>query len=164
MQEREMQLRSELAMVPILDRMIRAAKLDSGVYEDVEADPEAFGQAFGIVVVSGMATVVGITGRVDPSELISGFGLGILGLGAWSAIAYLVGTRLFPEPQTRSNWGELLRTTGFAAAPGMLSILGIIPVLTGFITFAVSIWILLSFAVAVRQALALESDVHTAGR
>ena len=34
------------------DRIIRAAKLDVHLYEEVEADREAMGQAMGVVVLS----------------------------------------------------------------------------------------------------------------
>ena len=79
-------------MTPFLDRVVRAAMLDSGVYEEIEADQVAFWQAFCVVALSGMATVVGITGRFNLTELCSGLALGILGWAAWSAIAWLVGT------------------------------------------------------------------------
>ena len=45
-------------MASITDRMIRAAKLDVNLYEEVEADKGAMGQAMGIVVVSGVAAVM----------------------------------------------------------------------------------------------------------
>lgn len=148
-------------MTPFLDRIVRAAMLDSGVYEEIEADQNALQQAFCVVALSGMATVVGITGRINLAELCSGFALGILGWTGWSAIAWLVGTRVFPEPATRADWGGVLRTTGFATTPGILSILGIIPVFTGFITFGAGIWILLAFAVAVRQAFDYQSTLRS---
>src|SRR5438128_1929805 len=92
-------------------------------------------QPFTVVALSGMATVAGMTGWFNPAELLSGFVVGILGWAAWSAIAYLVGAQMFPEPQTRADWGELLRTTGFATAPGILSVLGVMQVFRGFILF-----------------------------
>ena len=147
-------------MTFFLKRIVRAARLDSSLYEEVEADENAFGQSFAVVALSSLATVAGVTGRFSLPELVSGLALGILAWAAWSAIAYLVGTRFCPEPQTSANWGELLRTTGFATAPGILSILGIINVFSGFITFIASIWILLAFAVAVRQALDYRSTVR----
>lgn len=150
-------------MTPFFDRVVRACRLDSSVYEEIELDQDAFWQAFGVVALSGMATVVGITGRFNPAELVSGIAVGILGWAVWSAVAYLVGAQLFPEPGTSADWGELLRTTGFATAPGILSVLGIVPVFTGFITFAAGLWILLSFTVAVRQALDYRSTLRAAG-
>ena len=147
-------------MTSFLKRIVRAARLDSRLYEEVEADQNAFGQALAVVLASSLAMMVSVTGRFSPSELLSGLILGILGWALWSAVAYLVGARLCPEPQTRADWGELLRTTGFAAAPGILAILGVVSVFSGFITFLASIWMLLAFTVAVRQALDYRSTVR----
>ena len=140
-------------MARLFSRMIRAAKLDPELYEEVEADESAFSDALIIVALSGVATMAGLTGRLNLGELISGLVLGILAWAGWSALAFLVGTRICPEPQTKADWGELLRTTGFATTPAMLSILGIFPVFAGLITIMASVWILLAFGVAVRQAL-----------
>lgn len=150
-------------MTSFLIRIVRAAKLDRDVYEEVEADGSAFGQALAVVALSSAATVVGLTGRFGLADLASALALGVLAWAAWSAIAFLVGGRLWPEPQTEVDWGELLRTTGFATAPGMLSVLGVFPAFQGFITFVASVWILLAFTVAVRQALDYRSMMHAAG-
>ena len=140
-------------MARLFSRMIRAAKLDPELYEEVEADESPFSDALIIVALSGVATMAGLTGRLNLGELISDLVLGILAWAGWSALAFLVGTRICPEPQTKADWGELLRTTGFATTPAMLSILGIFPVFAGLITIMASVWILLAFGVAVRQAL-----------
>ena len=141
-------------------RMIRAAKLDPELYEEVEADESAFSEALVVVALSGVATMAGLAGRLNLRELISGLVLGILAWSGWSALVFFVGTRVCPEPQTRADWGELLRTTGFATTPALLSILGIFPVLAGFITIVASVWILLAFGVAVRQALDYHSTLR----
>src|SRR5262245_54256593 len=123
-----------IKMARLFSRMIRAAKLDPELYEEVEADESEFTEALIIVALSGVATMAGLTGRLNLGELISGLVLGILAWAGWSALAFLVGTRICPEPQTKADWGELLRTTGFATTPAMLSILGIFPVFAGLIT------------------------------
>jgi hypothetical protein len=51
----------------------------------------------------------------------------------------------------------LLRTIGFAQTPGVLHVLGIIPVLGGIVRFGVAIWVLIAGIIAIRQAL----DVST---
>jgi hypothetical protein len=78
----------------------------------------------------------------------------------WAFLAFLIGTKLLPEPQTRSDVGELLRTTGFSTAPGMLRILNMVPFLGGIINFAISVWLLITMVIAVRQAL----DYRSTGR
>ena len=76
---------------------------------------------------------------------------------------YLIGTKLLPEPNTRSDVHELLRTTGFSASPGLLRVLGLVPLLGGLIMFAVNIWMLIAMVIAVRQALDYESTGRAIG-
>jgi hypothetical protein len=150
-------------MSTFIRRVVLAAKLDPEIYEEVEADPAAFVQAAAVVALSGIAMVVGITGRFNSSDLVAGLGLAFLGWAAWSAAAFAIGAWILPEPQTRVNWGELLRTTGFACAPGMLSILGLLPVFTGFIVLVASLWMVIAFEVAVRHALDYKGNVRAVG-
>jgi Yip1 domain len=77
----------------------------------------------------------------------------LLGWVVWAFTTYLIGTRLLPEPQTRSDMGELLRTTGFSSSPGVIRVLGVVPGL-GFVSALVAaIWMLVTMVIAVRQAL-----------
>ena len=46
-----------------------------------------------------------------------------------------------------------LRTLGFAAAPGVIRIGGIVPLLGGLVQLTAAIWMLIATVVAVRQAL-----------
>jgi hypothetical protein len=71
----------------------------------------------------------------------------------WSLITYFIGTRLFKGPETQSNYGELLRTIGFAATPGIFMIFVFIPYIGGLISFVVWVWMLIAMVIAVRQAL-----------
>jgi len=91
-----------------------------------------------------------------------GIGLGgvlltsVLALGGWfiwAGLTYLIGTKILPEPQTRSNVGELLRTIGFASSPGLLRVFAFLPAVGGIINFVVGVWMLIAMVVAVRQAL-----------
>src|SRR5882724_11142359 len=138
-------------------RVIQAARLNAAVYEDVEGDPAAFWQAFLVVALSGIAMVIGITGRVTFTEAISGVGFAYLGWALWSATAFAIGAWKWPERQTSTDWSELLRTTGFACAPGMLGVLGLVPELTGFIALIASVWMVIAFEVAAQHALDYKS-------
>ncbi|MBI4465369.1 MAG: YIP1 family protein [Acidobacteria bacterium] len=148
-------------MASLTDRMIRAAKLDVNLYEEVEADPQATGQAMTVVVLASLATGVGTltTGR-GMSGLIGGTVLGLLGWLIWAFLTYLIGTRVLPEPQTQANMGQLLRTIGFSSSPGVLRVLGLVPGLWTLATVVTSIWMLVAMVIAVRQAL----DYHSTWR
>ena len=148
-------------MASLVGRMIRAAKLDVGLYEEVEADTGATRQAMLVVVLSSVAAGIGSVG--------GGAGLKGLLLGALSALAswyiwafltYFIGTRLLPESQTEADVGQLLRTTGFSSSPGLLRILGILPGFTGIVFLGCAVWMLVAMVIAVRQAL----DYHGTGR
>lgn len=147
-------------MASFTQRMIGAAKLDVHTYEEVEADRTATGQAMGVVVLSSIASGIGAVGTGGGVGLAVGAIGALIGWFLWAFVTYLVGTKILPEPQTRSDVGELLRTIGFSASPGVLLVLGIIPVLGVFVSLVVSIWMLAAFVVAVRQAL----DYHSTGR
>ena len=146
----------------LFNRMIRAAKLDVYLYEEVELDTAANGQAFLAVVLVGLASGIGsgIAGLLTQEGglwfmwgLLIGLGTSIIGWLAWSFMAYIIGTLVFRGPETSATWGELLRTIGFSTSPGMLRLFSFIPILGGIISFGASIWALIAGVIAVRQAL-----------
>src|SRR3990172_9467888 len=97
----------------LVDRMIRAARLETQVYEEVEHDSSATGQAILVVVLGAVAAGIGLLyGRVD--AFIAGILLGLVGWAVYAFVAYWVGTNLFKGPHTEATWGQLLRTLGFA--------------------------------------------------
>ncbi|HEU4629937.1 MAG TPA: YIP1 family protein [Gemmatimonadaceae bacterium] len=133
----------------IVDRMRGAAMLDVATYEEVEADRSATGQAFVVVVIVAVCAGIGHLGA-GVGGVIGGIISSIVGWLIWSGVTMLVGTKLFGGT---ADWGELLRTLGFAQSPGVLAILGLIPVLGLLVVFLVGIWQLVTGIVAIRQAL-----------
>src|SRR2546423_6184803 len=136
----------ELVAKPSLtDRMVRAARLETSLYNEVEADLSATNQALTVVVVTALAGGIGaalgqaFAGR--PTGVVGGLMGGIIaelvGWLVWSYVMYLVGTRVFHGTAT---YGELLRTLGFANSPGVLLVLRFIPLLGGLIALIVGIW------------------------
>jgi len=144
----------------LMDRMIRAAKLDPSVYEEVEHDKDATGQAMTVVIVSSLAAGVGALRQGGISSLVFLTLAALLGWVVWALLTYLIGTRLLPEPQTEADFGQMLRTTGFSSSPGVIRILGLIPGF-GLLTATIAgIWMLVAMVIAVRQAL----DYRSTGR
>ncbi len=136
------------------NRIIRAAKLDAHLYEEVEADKSAMRQAMLVVVLSGVAAGLGNISKGGLSGVLLGTIAALAGWYIWAFLIYLIGTKLLPEPQTRSDIGELLRTIGFSSSPGLIRVLGVIPGLEGGIFFMVAaVWMLVAMVIAVRQAL-----------
>jgi len=154
-------------MSTLKDRMIRAAKLDVTLYEEVEADTEAMGQAVKVVVLSSVAAGLGTITRggfagVIPSILL-GTLFALIGWFVWAYLTHFIGTKLLPEPQTEADLGQLLRTIGFSSSPGLIRVLGIIPGLTGLVFLIASIWMLIAMVIAVRQALDYKSTFRASG-
>lgn len=136
-----------------IDRMKGAALLHVDTYEEVEADQTATGQAAGVVVLVAVAQAIGSAGE-GGFGILAGVISALVGWLLWAGITYLIGTKLLGGTAT---WGELLRTLGFAQTPGVLHVLGFIPILGGIIRFGVVIWVLIAGIIAIRQAL----DVST---
>ncbi len=150
-------------MASFTDRMIRAAKLDVTLYEEVEADKGAMGQAMGVVILSSVAAGIGTIGTIGIKGLFFGTIVALLGWFIWAFLTYFIGTRLLPEPQTKADHGELLRTIGFSSSPGVLRVLGIIPMLGAILNFIIGIWMLVAMIIAVRQALDYKSTWRAVG-
>jgi len=152
-------------MTGLQNRILRAAKLDVHLYEEVEADKSAMSQAMGVVVLSSVAAGIGSIGMgaTGPGSILMGI---IAALGSWYIWAYLtyfIGTKLLPEQQTHADYGELLRTIGFSSSPGLIRVLGVIPGLGEVVFMAASIWMLVAMVIAVRQALDYNSTWRAAG-
>jgi hypothetical protein len=143
----------------LVARMTRAAQLDTSLYEEVEADESASGQAALVVVLVGMASGLGH----GLWEMMQGHGSAALVVGAvggavgqligwviWAFLTYWIGTSLFKGTAT---YGEMLRTLGFAQSPGVLIVLSFIPILGWVIHVVVAIWMLVAGIIAIRQAL-----------
>ncbi|MGD9250125.1 MAG: YIP1 family protein [Desulfobacterales bacterium] len=150
-------------MASFTDRMIRAAKLDAALYEEVEADEGAMGQAMGVVILSSVAAGIGAINVTGISGLILGTVVALIGWLIWAFLTYYIGTRLLPEPQTKADYGELLRTIGFSSSPGVLRVLAIIPGLGAILNFIIGIWMLVAMVIAVRQALDYDSTWRAVG-
>jgi hypothetical protein len=134
----------------LVNKMIRAAKLDAQLYEEVEKDTVATKEAFLVVLIGAICNGIGSVGILGAKGIITGIISGIVGWLLWSAVIYLIGVKIFKHT---SDMGELLRCLGFAYSPNVLSILGLIPGIGLIIRFIASIWVLVAFIVAVRQAL-----------
>ena len=145
-------------MASFSDRMLGAAKLDVHTYEEVEADTAAMGQSMWVVVLSSVAAGIGSGAGI--AGLVVGSLAAMIGWFVWAFVTYLIGTKMLPEPQTEADVGQLLRTTGFSASPGLLRVFGVIPGLGMLAVGVANVWMLVSMVVAVRQAL----DYNSTGR
>ena len=152
---------------PFVMRLIGALAIDPVTYEEVEADRSATGQAMLVVVLSSVGAGIGDQrigarglGSGSPRSMVFISAVSLLAWAAWALLTYQIGVRVMPEPDTHADVGELLRTIGFSAAPGMLRVFGIVPG-AAIPAFAITaIWMLVAMIVAVRQALDYKSTAR----
>jgi hypothetical protein len=143
-------------------RLIGALALDPPIYEEVESDPRATGQAMLVVVLASVSAGIGAFGWGNGSlrGIVFISALSLVAWAVWAVLTFIIGTQLMPEAQTSADVGQMLRTIGFAAAPGMLRVFGVVPGAT-LPAFAItSVWMLAAMVVAVRQALDYTSTMR----
>ena len=135
------------------ERVVGAMKLNESTFEEIERDPSAMGQAVGVIVLAAVSGAIGniywggVTGIVT-SALFS-----VIGYIVWAAIVWLVGTKLMPDPATKADFPGAFRVIAFAAAPGVLGIATIVPILGYLIMFVLWLWSIAAMVVAVRAVL-----------
>jgi hypothetical protein len=147
-------------MASLGQRMAGAMKADVATFEEIEHDPSAMGQAVTVIVIAGVASMIGNIFR-------NGLGAGIVALiislivfAIWAVVVTVIGTKLMPEPTTTADFPETFRTIAFAASPGIFNVFAIIPIVGPLISFAISIWSLVIMVIAVRTVL----DYSSTGR
>jgi hypothetical protein len=136
--------------------MLRAARLEVPLYEEVEADTTATNQALLVVVIVALAAGIGsaLGGGNVVGRLVGGVLNALIGWAVWSYVVYFVGTRFMGGTAT---YGELLRTLGFAETPGLLYIFGFIPILGGILGLIGFVWSIVASFIATRQALDIDN-------
>ncbi|MEQ1757272.1 MAG: hypothetical protein ABL986_03065 [Vicinamibacterales bacterium] len=141
-----------------LKRLVGAAALNAGTYEEVEADRGALTQAGIVVLLSSVAAGLGARGfgASRPVDVAFFAFVALVGWVAWAGLTYQIGVRFLSTAQTHADLGQLLRTIGFASAPGIFRIVGVVPSLTGPVFFISAVWMLIAMIVAVRHALDYE--------
>jgi len=142
-----------MAIRSFVRRGVGAARLDPWTYEEVEADRGANGQAALMVALSAVAAGLGSIQNHGLGGVLWYTAAALAGWYVWAAIAWLIGTRWLPTPETRADHGELLRTIGFSSAPGVLRVLGLFAPIAGVVFLVSTVWMLVAMVVAVRQAL-----------
>jgi hypothetical protein len=143
-------------------RLQKAIMLDVSFYEEVENDKKFTDQAMMTVVLVSIVQGLMIAGFA-PIALVQGILGSLLRFIIWAFFIAFVGTRILPEPETKSNTGELIRTLGFAYAPGLLVIFKVLPFISSFVDPIIVILQFAAMTIAVRQALDFNSTVRAVG-
>jgi hypothetical protein len=142
------------------DRVVGAMKLDPNTFEDVERDPTAIGQSVGVIVLAAVAAGIGNVFRGGLTGIVYGACLSVIGFLVWSLIVWVIGTKVMPEPATKADYAETFRVLGFSAAPGLASVITIIPILGYLLMLLIWLWQIAAMIIAVKAVL----DYSTLGK
>ena len=135
------------------DRLLGVLRLDARTYREVEQDTNANGQAALTIVLAALAAGIGSLLSRDLIQNALGTVLSsVLQWVVFSLVAYYVGASLFSSGQTSVTPGQVLRTIGFAHAPKLFLVLGIIPILGWIVGLVVFFWFLAAAILALREA------------
>jgi hypothetical protein len=140
-------------MMTFADRVVGAMKLDANTFEDIERDPTAMGQALGVIALAALSEGIGWIWYGGLSGIVFGVVTSIIVYAIWAVVVWVVGTRLMPDPATKADFPETFRVVAFAAAPGVLGFVTIIPILGWALLFLLWIWSIAAMVIAVRQVL-----------
>ena len=144
----------------LAERMTGAMKADVKTFQEIEADPTAIGQAVTVILIAGVASLIGNVWRVGITGGLMFLIANLCGYALWALLVVVIGTKLMPEPATKADFNEGFRVIGFTAAPGVFNVLAIIPFLGPLISLVIWIWMVVVGVVAVREVL----DYSNTGR
>lgn len=140
------------------NRIWRAIRLDSTVYERVEHDKSFDLQSISIIILSSVAAGIGSLNTVAFPDVLINISAALFGWFLWAYLTMFLGTRYMPELLTEATYGQMVRTAGFASSPGLFRIFGIVPYIGTAVFFIAQIWMLLAMVIAVKQALDYRSS------
>jgi hypothetical protein len=144
-------------MTSFLRRVLGAMRLDAGTFEEIEADTSALPQAVLVVISSSVAAGIGLAPSLTPGAILVAIAASLVGWLAWASVVNYLGGGLFPEAPTQVDLGQLARTIGFSAAPGVFLWTVALPWRRTLVFAVIASWMLASMVVAVRQALDFRS-------
>jgi len=141
-------------MTRFIRRVLGALSLDASIYEDVEADRSALAQAAIVVVLAGIGAGIGVAGIGDTAAptIAAVAVVSVLAWLAWAVVVYQIGGHVLAEPGTSVDLGQVLRTLGFAAAPGMFRAFEVLGATRWIIFPLTAIWMVAAMTLAIRQA------------
>jgi hypothetical protein len=152
--------RQENRMASLGERMVGAMKADVKTFQEIEADPSAIGQAVAVIVIAGVASLIGNIFRAGVTAGVMALLASLIGYALWTLLVVLIGTKLMPEPTTKADFNEGFRVIGFTASPGVFNVLAIVPFLGPLISFFIWIWMVVVGVVAVREVLDYSSSAR----
>ena len=137
----------------MLERIVRAIRLDWTVFREIAKDPGAMKEAAIIVVVVTFLSAIG--SGIASSNFVVGFLVSwaaeiLIGWIGWAIITYLVGTVVF---KGKTDIAEMMRVLGYAKTPVLLGLFSFVPCVGWLIALAGWVLSLIAGVLAVREAM-----------
>lgn len=142
----------------MLDRIIRAIRLEPGLYREAADNEKLMSESLIIVVAVALIGALGSVFGADRPfmSFMADLSNSILfGWLLWSLVAYFVGTAFF---EGKASVNELLRAIGFASAPRILSLFAAIPCIGWLIAVIGFVLSLIATVIAIREAMRFDTD------
>jgi hypothetical protein len=133
-----------------IQQLIRALMLDRTLYEEVAVDRTGLSQAFGVVVLAGIAKGVSLTAIPGLVGALFGIFVSVVGWIVLSALTFAIGNWVLRAGP--SSWRAVAACLGFADVPAVLNFLEVIPWAGPFVRVIVWFWLLAATMVAARAA------------
>lgn len=134
----------------LIERMIRAARLDPDLYNEVERDESATPQAAAVVLIVAVCAVLGAAISHDRTHSLIGAALnGLVGWLIRSFIILIIGRLLGGT----ADLGEVLRALAFAYTPGVLKLFAYVPIVGPLAYIVAGVWAFIATVIAVREAM-----------
>ena len=140
----------------MIDRIIRAVRLDKTLFRMVADNPDYTNEAFLIAVVVSIFAALGALGGANPAvnfllQFVSNL---LLGWVLWALLAYFVGTTFF---KGRSSPMEMMRTLAYAGIPRLLGVLAIIPCVGWIGALVGGILSIIAGVIAIRESMEFDT-------
>lgn len=135
------------------ERVVGAMKLEANTFEEIERDPTAMAQSVGVIALSAVSLGLGNIYYGGISGILTRVITALIGFVIWALVVWVIGTKVMPDPATKADLPETFRVIAFAASPGIVGIITIIPILGWLLLFLIALWQLAAMVVAVRQVL-----------
>ncbi len=144
----------------MIDRIMRAIRLDATLYRQVADDEQYSNEAYIIVLIVSLLGAFGAAigaalgdGRPLVIFFTSLFSTILLGWLLWAVIAYFVGTAL----EGKSSVMEMARTLGYASAPQLLGVFAFIPCIGPLVAFVGVLLSLAAGVIAIRESMEFDT-------
>ena len=150
-------------LAEFLNIIFKSLKLDRSLYRENRYFGEAAIYFAGLIMIlDGVAGAVAANSLVQTSIGMSGL-TAILTWFIWSIFIYVIGVKIFPDKETKTEYKKILIAVGYAHAPGLIRFFGVTPELSLPVILLTQLWIFASLIVSTKQVLNIKSNFKAFG-